>query len=207
VNRVQGERRVLAAAYVVAFGSAGLATAAARGTEGASTFIAVALAGLLLCLACAGVGMALGASGHGRVRSLGAALLAWLVLVFAIDAALLGVVVALAPAPPAEVGMHGHSELRVEAEASGVHDPQSEDETESASRLSRSLPWLMGLDPVDLYRLVAQEASPQLRARLATGLPGAGEANLWLPVVAGWLFWLNAPPLFGLLRFRRASLR
>jgi hypothetical protein len=65
----------------------------------------------------------------------------------------------------------------------------------------------MGLDPVDLYRLVAQEASPQLRARLATGLPGAGEANLWLPVVAGWLFWLNAPPLFGLLRFRRASLR
>jgi Cu-processing system permease protein len=202
-----GRTSALALAYFLAFGSAGLATAAVRGTEGASSFVSVAVGGLLLCLACAGVGIALGTSGHGRVRSLGAALLAWLVLVFAIDAVLLAALVALAPPPPAEVGMHGHSELGAADQTSRAHDPAPQDGEGEDSQRGRLLPWLMVLDPVDLYRLGALEASPYLRDRLATGVPGAGRADLWLPIVIGWLLWLNVPPLVGLWRFRRASLR
>jgi Cu-processing system permease protein len=204
-----GRTAAIACAYLLAFASAGIATAAARGTGGAGAFVAVGLGGLLLCLACMGIGTALGASGHGRVRSLGAALLAWLVLVFAIDAVLLAVVVALAPPPPEEVGAHGHSELHAPLanEPSGGHDPWAEGGEASNSRVGRSLPWLMALDPVDLYRLVALEGSPQLRDRFATGVPGAAAAGVWLPILIGWLVWLAVPPLVGLRRFRRAVLR
>jgi hypothetical protein len=142
------------------------------------------------------------------VRSLCAALVVWLVLVFVIDAVLLAAVVALAPPPPEEVGVHGHSELHAPAsdEPSAVHDPATRGGEASGSRMARSLPWLMALGPVDLYRLVALEASPHLRARFATGVPGAEGARVWPPIVIGWLAWLAAPPLVGLRRFRRAAL-
>jgi len=106
-----GRATALGAAYLACTASAGAAVALARGPQGVWDWTAVTAAGLLLGLASGGIGVLLGAGGRGRVRAFAAALLAWLVMVLALDAALLTAVVALAPPPPHEIGMHGHAEL------------------------------------------------------------------------------------------------
>ncbi|MFQ5720266.1 MAG: ABC transporter permease subunit, partial [Acidobacteriota bacterium] len=115
---------LLATAYTTAFGSAGAAVALAHGAAGGVDFVAVAAAGLLLCLVCGGLGAWLGAAGAGRVRAYGAALASWVVLAFVLDAILLALVVAMT-APPPRVGMHGHGELSVMEKTPPAADPHA----------------------------------------------------------------------------------
>jgi ABC-type transport system involved in multi-copper enzyme maturation permease subunit len=207
LGKLLGRGLVLAGTYALAFVSAASTIALASGPAGARDHLAVTTAGLLLLLACTGIGAALGTSGRGRVRAFGAALGAWLVLVFALDAVLLSIVVALAPPPPAAVGTHGHGELAAPRELP-IHDPAhhaGSAEAEAPPAAAGSA-WIMAADPVDLFRLSALVGGPGLAARLAIGLPAAGHVA-WPPLVTGWLLWLGLPPVAGLLRLRRTVLR
>ncbi len=139
------------------------------------------------------------ASGRGRVRAYAAALAMWVLLVFAVDAVLLTVVVALAPPAPEQIGQHGHDELAGSGGTRGTGDSSGE----ASGSLSA---WLMLLDPVDLFRLSALQAGPRLRAQwAATGL-GADGYVPWLRLLAGWTIWAVIPVSFGIRRFRRAAL-
>lgn len=205
-----GRAATLGAVYLAAFASAGLAVAAVRGPTGWQDWVVVTGAGLLVSLSTGGIGAALGAAGSGRVRAFGAALVTWIVLVFALDALLLTAVVALAPPPPGAIGEHGHEELAAPRSAGGtempIHDPHAraaEPEEPTAGALSARL---LALSPVSLFRLTCLAASPDLRPRLALAMPGGTGAGLWSTIVAGWLIWLAGPLAAGLRRFLRADL-
>ncbi len=209
LGKCLGRALVLSAAYVIAFASAGVAVLVAHGRVGLADYLAVAAAGLLLCAATGGLGIALGASGRGRVRAFGAALMAWLVLVFALDAVILAVVVGLAPPAPEGVGQHGHGELQhdMQKPAMPIHDPHAHDaqpESEEPFRLST---WLVILNPVDLFRFTALAAGPGLRPQLEQAFPGSSSGKAWLVLATGWLLWLLLFPLLGLRRFTRTALR
>jgi Cu-processing system permease protein len=196
------------AGYAAAFASAALAIVLARGSDGWSDYAGVASAGLPMCVACVGLGVALGASARGRVRALGAALVAWVLIVFVVDAALLATIVALAPAPPAQVGVHGHSELVAPARALPIFDPHAQrSEAGPPDGGGSRAAWLMVADPVDLFRLTALMASPHLGARLLAALGPGGTAAAASPLTVGWLLWLVLPPLVGARRFRCAVIR
>ncbi|MEE8525049.1 MAG: ABC transporter permease subunit [Thermoanaerobaculia bacterium] len=200
---------LLGLVYLVSFVSAGVAVAVLQGADSWRDYAAVAVSGLFLCLACGGIGALLGAAGRGRLRAFSAALVTWLVLVVALDTLLLALVVAQAPAAPAEVGVHGHDELVAPA-APPFHDPHAHGDhrPETAAVTAGSpLIWLMLLDPVDVYRLTALSAAPSLRARLALALPSGGLSGRWLPLMAGWWVWWVVPPLLALWRFRRVGLK
>jgi len=199
---------LLGSVYLVSFVSAGVTVAVLRGADGWRDYAAVAASGLFLCLACGGIGALLGAAGRGRLRAFGAALVTWLVLVVALDTLLLALVVAQAPAPPAEVGVHGHGELVAPA-TPPLHDPHAHGDhrPETATATGTPLTWLMLLDPVDVYRLTALSAAPSLRARLALAVPGGGLPGRWLPLITGWWVWWVVPPLLALWRFRRVGLK
>ncbi len=188
LGKALGRGAAFATAYAAAFGSLGAALVATHGLDGTGDLGAVAAAGLLLSTTAAGLGSAIGVRARSRLRALGGALVAWLFVVFLLDAALLIGVVALAPPPPAQVGVHGHTELAA-PEADGP-------------RLGA--PALLALSPLGLYRLAAITASPALRARLRAD-PTSRPLGL-AALSSAWALWIAAPPLFGLRRFRRAPL-
>ncbi len=201
-----GRGGLLAGAYLAAFASAGAGAALARGADGWRGWAVAAVAGLLLSISAGCLGATLGAGGRGRVRAFGAALVAWLVLVFALDALLLTLIVALAPPPPAAIGEHGHDELAAPSGAMPGHDPHARAAEPEAAATGGLAGGLMALSPVSLFRLTTLAGSPSLQPRLGVGLPGGAGATLWTIVAGGWLVWLAAPLAIGHRRFRRADL-
>ncbi len=201
LGKVAGLVSMLCMVYAAAFGSAALTMAVVHGSVGLVDYFVVVVAGLLLSLCCLGIGATLAAAGRGRVRAYAAALAMWMLLVFAIDAALLTVVVALAPPAPEQIGQHGHDELAGTGNADGS-TTVGESPGNFAGPLSA---WVMLLDPVDLFRLSVIQAAPRLRAQWAmTGLGTDGYAP-WLRLLAGWLLWAAIPVALGLRRFRGAE--
>ncbi len=201
-----GRAVTLGAVYVAAFASAGLVVAGRQGSAGWGDWTVITGAGLLVSVSCGGIGAALGSGGSGRVRAFGAALVTWIALVFAIDAVLLTIVIALAPPPPGSIGSHGHSEIAAPRTEMPIRDPharEAEPEGPEADALSVRL---MALSPVGLFRLTSLAASPNLRPRLALAFPGGTSASIWTTILAGWLVWLVAPLAIGLRRFLRADL-
>lgn len=208
------------ATYLLTFTSAGVMVALVQGREGVTDFAAVTLSGLLLCLVCGGIGAWLGVVGRGRVRAYGAALVTWLLLAIALDAMLLAVVIARAPAAPESIGRHGHDELTVPAARAPSHqrapsansasntdaDPHARAGGDVAALPTAPFPWLLLLDPIDLYRLSALTAGPGLGARLHLGLPDEGRRTRMLPLIVGWLLWLVVPAILAIHRLRRAPL-
>lgn len=186
LGKALGRASAFAAAYGIAFGSLGATTAATHGLGDGSDLAAVAGAGLLLSAASGGIGAAIGVGARTRLRALGGALLAWLMIVFLLDAALLVGVLALAPPPPERVGVHGHTELAA---------PESDG--------SRA-PALLAASPLALYRLASIAASPALSARLRADPASAPLGALAL--AAAWTLWIAGPPLLALVRFRRVAL-
>jgi len=203
-GKVLGRAGLLCASYSAAFGSVAIAIAACRGSTGWRDYLVIVVSGLLLCLVCGGVGAALGASTRGRVRAFGSALVVWLAMVFAVDAALLAAVVVLAPPPPQQIGTHGHSELAAPGRGAPIREHQASAPSEPQRGVSAV--WLMALDPTDLFRISAFVWGPALRARLTVGLPGADSVAASVPLAVGWLAWLSVPPLVALWRFRRCAL-
>jgi ABC-type transport system involved in multi-copper enzyme maturation permease subunit len=206
IGKCLGRAMTLGAAYVAAFASAGLVVAVSQGSTGWRDWTVVTGAGLLVSVSCGGIGAALGSAGSGRVRAFGAALVTWIALVFALDAILLTIVVALAPPPPGSIGSHGHGEIaapRTEAPIRDPHAREAEPEGPEAGTLSVRL---MALSPVSLFRLTSLAASPDLRPRLALAFPGGTNTGIWITIVAGWLVWLVAPLAVGLRRFLGANL-
>ncbi len=206
VGKCLGRGMTLGILYIVAFASVGVTVAVARGGAGWRDWIVVTGAGLLLAFSTGCVGTALGATGKGRVRAFGAALFTWVILVFALDALLLTLVIALAPPPPDGIGTHGHGEIAAPQGTMPSHDPharESEPESPRAGGLSKRL---MALSPVSLFRLTCLAASKSLKPRLTLALPGDSPAELWTTLSIGWLIWIMAPLAFGLRRFLRASL-
>ncbi len=206
LGKLTGRVIALAAAQVTVFGLVAVVVGSARGQDGLGSYVLVQAFALILSVACVAVGAALAAGGRGRVHAYVGSLLTWLVLVFVVDALLLGVIVAVAPAAPTEVGAHGHSELSEVmpmGEASGL-GPTGE------LTISRTGAWMLTLDPVDLFRLGALSAS-SLAAVSPGGAVGravgAGVRESALPLAAGWFAWLVLPVLVGLRRFRSLPLR
>jgi len=111
LGKYAGRSLLFSVGYGFAFASSAFTIATVSGVEGLGDYILVAACGLALSLSCLAVGAAIGASRGGRVKAFGASLVVWLLLVFVIDAALLAVLVAGAPAAPGSVGAHGHAEL------------------------------------------------------------------------------------------------
>jgi ABC-type transport system involved in multi-copper enzyme maturation permease subunit len=175
---------------VIAFGSVGAAVWSVRGAAGARDYLVVVLSGLLLAGTCLLIGAALGVGGKGRVRAYGAALLAWLILVFAIDALLLAIVLATAPPPPETVGLHGHAELSLSTNG-GTPD-------------LIGVAW-MAVDPVSLFRWTSLTFSPELGARWRFA-PGSSPRSLTAILGLGWLLWMSVPAVIAWRRFRRLSL-
>ncbi len=205
IGKCFGRAVVLGLTYLAAVGSAGIGIATASGADGLADWAAVNAAGLLLVATTGAIGVALGAGARGRIRAFGTALLAWLVLVFVLDAALLATVVASAPPPPQEIGTHGHAEVAPSG-SRPTEDPHAR-HAESASPSGPDLAGsLMVVNPVSLFRLTALAASPTLRGRMAMALPGFSGAALSATLAIGWIFWLAGPFLVGLGRFLRADL-
>jgi Cu-processing system permease protein len=204
-----GRAIVLMAGFAVAFGSAALAIGVLHGFGDLADYAAVAGAGLALCFACVGIGAALGTAGRGRTRAFGAALVAWIVMVFALDAAILAAVVALAPPAPGEVGVHGYGEMSAQMEMMKLHSMDDDGASAHPARAAESghgaVQWLMALDPVDLFRLSVLSTSPTLAQRAEVGV---GENPTGRLVLAGaWLAWLILPLAIALRRFSRTDLR
>ncbi|MEJ2086285.1 MAG: ABC transporter permease subunit, partial [Acidobacteriota bacterium] len=203
VGKCLGRGGLFVALYLLVFSSAGAAVIVARGTAGWRDWSAVAAAGLVLSLVCGSIGTALGAAGRGRLKAFGGALTIWVVLVFALDALLLAVVVALAPPPPRGIGQHGHTEIQAPS-GQDRHARVADVEEQAPAELSG---WLMALNPVSLFRLTALVSSPELRPRLGLVLPVGATSRVIAMLIVGWLFWLCAPIAVGLGRFVRADLQ
>jgi ABC-type transport system involved in multi-copper enzyme maturation permease subunit len=210
-GKAAGRFATLLGAYAVAYGSVAIAIAFTQGASGWKDYMAVVGGGLLLCLACAAVGAALGCSRRGRIGAFGSALAAWVVLVFALDAMLLIALVKLAPPPPAEVGVRGHSELRLHHETDLPDTTwEAERAASAASRKQQEtslLPWIAVMNPVELFRLTALSFSPEFKRHLrAAPLLGSNGYTLWSSLAVGWVCWLWIPAFLGLRRFRRIPL-
>jgi ABC-type transport system involved in multi-copper enzyme maturation permease subunit len=203
VGKCLGRSSLFVGLYLLVFASAGATVMLARGVAGWKDWTAVVGVGLVLSLACGAIGTTLGASGRGRLRAFGGALTSWIVLVFALDALLLAVVVALAPPPPSGVGEHGHGEIQAPA-GEDPHARHAEPEGRAPAELSG---WLMALNPVSLFRLTALVSSPELRPRLGLALPAGSPSEMVAVVTVGWLVWLTVPLLVGIRRFERADLQ
>jgi len=203
VGKCLGRGGLFVALYMLVFSSAGTSVIVARGTAGWRDWGTVVAAGLMLSLACGGLGTALGASGRGRLKAFGGALAIWVVLVFALDALLLAVVVALAPAPPSGIGEHGHTEVQAPS-GQDPHARFADPEEQPPVELSG---WLMALSPVSLFRLTALVSSPELRPRLGLVLPVGATSRVIAVLIVGWLLWLAAPVAVGIRRFVRADLQ
>jgi ABC-type transport system involved in multi-copper enzyme maturation permease subunit len=199
LGKLLGIGLVLGTVSALAFGSVAAAVLAVRGPDGGRDYITVSIAGMLLGTSSLLIGAVLGARGQGRVRAYGAALVTWLVLVFALDAILLAAVLATAPPAPESVGHHGHDEL------SSPVSPARGLEPERGPTVSIGAAW-MAVDPVSLFRWSGLAFGPRLgaRFRLAPGSSAGGGAAAVIGL--GWLFWIVAPGVVGWRRFRRVSL-
>jgi len=193
-GKLAGTVTALGIAHVVAYGSAACFIALTHGAAGLGDYLAVATAGLALMLSSVTLGALLAAGGGGRVRAYALALLAWMVLVIALDALLLSVVILSAPAPPVDVGGHGHDEVATTA----TQMP--------AGAADAPYPWFMLLDPVDLYRLTVLQTGPELRASWLAGGAAPGNRGARAASWLGWLLWLSVPAVVGARRFRRVAL-
>jgi Cu-processing system permease protein len=95
-----GVARALLAAMLVGFGTAGMLLAARVGTDRLPAFLWLVVLALVLAVASLSLGFLLSATAPNRSRALGAALLAWLVLVIVSDLGILGTALILRlPAP------------------------------------------------------------------------------------------------------------
>jgi ABC-type transport system involved in multi-copper enzyme maturation permease subunit len=189
-GKLLGLGSVLGAVYAAAFLSVAAAISSLTGARGARDFLAIVVSGALLGTSCLLVGAALGASGRGRVRAFGSALVCWLLLVFALDGLLLASVLATSPPPPASVGHHGHSELQSEL-------------SEVTSNAPHVL--LLAAAPVDLFRLSVFTFAPELGAPWRE-LTHESATLTAIALGFGWLLWLLAPAAAVLYRFRRLAL-
>jgi len=204
LGKLAGRVTALVVLESVLFGLAAVAVGLVNGVEGLAGYVAVQTSALLLSVACVAVGAAIAAGRRGRVHVYAVSLLTWVVLVFLIDAVLLAVIVALAPAAPTQVGEHGHSELSDSMPARAARGP----EMRSGEGIGRTGAWLLTLDPVDLFRLGALSAAlPAGADRSAGRVAGATMEAVFLPLALGWLCWLALPTWLGLRRFRRLPLR
>jgi len=97
-GKALGGALALAAALSLGFGLAGLALAAGSGGE-VGAYLSLALYTALLALVSLGLGFVLSALTRRSATAQGAALLAWLALVFFADLGLAGATLALRPAP------------------------------------------------------------------------------------------------------------
>lgn len=181
--------------YVAAFGSVATAAGLLGGTTGFLDYLVVVFFGFLLGVSCFLIGAALGTGGTGRVRAYGAALTAWLVLVFAVDALLLAVVLVTAPPPPETVGRHGHDELSM---GTGAGSSQEERSPLAA--------WWLSIDPVSLLRWSSLTVSPGLSARWNLAPGPRGRSVAIVAIGLSWLFWIALPAGTAARRFRRVSL-
>ncbi len=98
-----GVARALLAAMLVGFGTAGVLLAARVGTDRLPAFLWLVVLAVVLALASLSLGFLLSAAAPNRSRALGAALLAWLILVIVSDLGILGT--ALLLRLPAPVGL------------------------------------------------------------------------------------------------------
>lgn len=103
-GKALGAALAVAAALGVGFGLAGLALGAGVGGD-ASTFAALAGYTLLLALVSLGLGFLLSAFTRKASTALGAALIAWLALVFFSDLGVVGATLTLRPTPATLLGM------------------------------------------------------------------------------------------------------
>lgn len=199
---------LLSAAYLAAFGSSAIAIALLKGAAGWLDYAAVTCTGLALCIAACAVGAMFGAAGGGRTRAFGAAVVAWVVMVFALDAILLAAVVVIAPAPPEDAAAHGYGEMAAQMEMMKLHEMDDDGQDagpHTRGRSGASAPeWLMALDPVDLFRITAISASPVLHQRAVAAF---GEVPQFAPLAASWLVWILLPLGVGIRRFARADLQ
>ncbi|MDW8326070.1 MAG: ABC transporter permease [Anaerolineales bacterium] len=103
-GKALGAALAVAAALGVGFGLAGLALGARAGGD-ASAFAALAGYTLLLALVSLGLGFLISALTRKAATALGAALIAWLVLVFFSDLGVVGATLTLRPTPATLLGM------------------------------------------------------------------------------------------------------
>ncbi len=183
-----GRLVVFSVAFLVAFGSAALVVLLVRGRDGGSDYLALCVATWLLALVCGGLGCLVGVLGQTRLRSFGAALVAWMVLVFAIDAMLLAGLVATEAPQAVEVGGRGHSELAAP--------------TGAGSRGARVAPWSMSTSPVSLFRLTVLSMAPGLR----DSLPPLGLRVPAALLALGWAAWLVVPLSLAAGGFRHSQI-
>jgi hypothetical protein len=133
-------------------------------------------------------------------------------MVFVFDAVLLAAVIAQAPPPPEQVGAHGHSELMSPhsedsaPQHTGEHDLNARALWQKEGARDSIVPWIMILDPIDLFRLTLFSSSWGGSDHTRAVLPLDDQATHWLPLLAGWLAWMALPPFVGFRRFRRISL-
>lgn len=190
-GKLLGLGSVLIAVYATAFASVGLTLGGVRGPAGARFYLAVVFSGALLGATCLLLGAAFGASGRGRVRAFGTALASWLVLVFALDAAVLALVLSTAPPSPASVGHHGHDEIAAVS-------------SNEAPATRPSVVWMVA-GPLALFRLSASALAPGLGSPVGELVEGNRPAAL-AALVIGWLLWLAVPTLAVFHRFQRLAL-
>jgi Cu-processing system permease protein len=214
LGKCLGRLSLFLSIYLAASSSAVLGVAAVNGFDGASGTLASVGVGFLLCLACGGVGMALGLWGKDRLRAFSASLVAWVLFVFLIDALLLSGLVMATPGPPEDVGSHGYGELAsARAAGSGEACPLDNAQSPETARTlftSEDTPssfssWLMVLDPVDLYRFSVLSMDSGSRAKLSLALPGSNGLGTWIPLGLGWVVWILFPALLGQKFFRKAE--
>lgn len=204
LGKLAGRVTALVVLQGVLFALAAVVVGSVNGLEGLAGYAIVQVSALLLSATCVAIGAAIAAGGRGRVHVYAVSLLAWVVLVFLIDAVLLAVIVALAPAPPTQVGEHGHSELSDSMPAQAELGPGMA----SGEGVDRTGAWLLTLDPVDLFRLAAlSTVLPAAADRAAGHAVGVTTTVHSLPLAVGWLCWLALPTWVGLRRFRRLPLR
>jgi ABC-type transport system involved in multi-copper enzyme maturation permease subunit len=210
-GKALGRGTLLITAHVASYGSVAAAVTLTHETNGWTDYAAEVGGGLLLLFVCGAVGTALGCSRRGRIGVFGSALLAWVVLVFALDALLLTALVALSPPAPAEVGVRGHNELALHHHDGASDSPERTVDTEQiesqTGNTNRLLPWIAAMNPVQLFRLTTLGFSRDLRANLSIGqLSGDSDSAIWSSLFVGWLCWLSIPAFIGLRRFRRIRL-
>jgi Cu-processing system permease protein len=103
-GKALGAALALIAALALGFGLAGAALATG-GSADASVYFGLAVFTLLLALAALGLGFVISALTRKSATAAGAAMLAWLGLVFFSDLGLAGLTLALRPAPSALLGL------------------------------------------------------------------------------------------------------
>src|SRR5579885_3328000 len=206
-GKLAGRAIVVAAAYAAVFGIAAAAILALQGSAGWRDYAAVGAAGLALTLVCVGIGIALGRTGRGRTRVFAAALVAWVVMVFGLDAIILAALVAFAPRPPEDAGSHGYGEMAAQMEMMKLHELDYDASAAGAANApspQNPARWLMVLDPVDLFRFTVISTSPTLEAQSKSWIgdcsPGA------LPMGLAWTGWLVMPLGLAMRRLRNADL-